>query len=199
MQDKERFTVEDLNSPVSTATVTVEDCFGAMYRPEELVCCCMQRYDKGIAVPGWAWIKSDKLSKYQYLVCNPVVRLDTEHPRFKTNIKYRKYVVTEMDSGAWNQQAALIDHLRQYAPLVCVCTSGDTGKSLHAYWSCEGVVQWKVERFFDYCVRLGADFHKWDINGLSRLPKGWRKEHKDGIYHNSRQEIVFFDPSKVRK
>ena len=44
----------------------------------------------------------------------------------------RRYLVTEFDSATFDEQAAMIDHLSEYAPLAMVLSSG--GKSLHAWW-----------------------------------------------------------------
>lgn len=97
----------------------------------------------------------------------------------------RHYLVTEFDSGTPDEQAALIWHLRDFAPLVVVLSSG--GKSLHAWWNCKDVDNRTVARFFRYAVSLGADPATWTRSQFVRLPQGWRAEKK------RRQEVYFFD------
>jgi hypothetical protein len=102
-----------------------------------------------------------------------------------SNTGARYYLVTEFDSGTADEQAALIWHLRDFAPLVMVLRSG--GKSLHAWWACSGV----DERFFRYAVSLGADPATWTRSQFVRIPQGWRADKQ------ARQQVLFFDPSKL--
>ena len=64
--------------------------------------------------------------------------------------------------------------------LVCVCTSGPTGKSLHSYWSVRGLDPDVAQACFDEAVRFGADPAKWTLEGLGRLPGGHRYEGNPG-------------------
>jgi hypothetical protein len=86
----------------------------------------------------------------------------------------RHYLVTEFDSGSQDEQAALIWRLKGYAPLVAVVHSG--GKSLHAWWHCQGVDTAVVHRFFAFAVSLGADPTTWTRSQFVRLPEGWRAD-----------------------
>ncbi len=99
----------------------------------------------------------------------------------------RRYLVTEFDSGTADEQAAIISHLRQYGPLIMVVSSG--GKSLHAWWKCEGVPDAELIKFMRYAVLLGADHMTWTRSQFVRLPGGWRADKQ------RRQEVLYFDPA----
>ena len=97
----------------------------------------------------------------------------------------RRFLVTEFDKGSPDEQCSIIWHLRDFAPLVMVLSSG--GKSLHAWWRCWDAPEDVVQRFFTYAVTLGADPMTWTRSQFVRLPMGWR--HDSG----RRQEVLFFD------
>lgn len=101
----------------------------------------------------------------------------------------RRYLVTEFDSGTDDEQAALIWHLRQFAPLVLVTSSG--GKSLHAWWTCKGISEDTALRFFRYAVTLGADPATWLRSQFVRLPQGYRADK------GTLQEALFFDHTQL--
>ncbi|QTN33152.1 hypothetical protein HZ994_12795 [Akkermansiaceae bacterium] len=103
------------------------------------------------------------------------------------NTGERHYLVTEFDSGTSDEQAAIIWHLKEFAPLVIALSSG--GKSLHAWWDCRGITGNITAYFFRYAVSLGADPATWRLSQFVRLPQGWRHDKK------RRQEVYFFDPS----
>ena len=102
-----------------------------------------------------------------------------------SNTGPRCYLVTEFDSGTPDEQVAIIWHLRQFAPLVVVLSSG--GKSLHAWWHCQGATDERVARFFRYAVSLSADPATWTRSQFVRLPQGWRADKQ------RRQEVFFFN------
>jgi hypothetical protein len=97
----------------------------------------------------------------------------------------RRWLVTEFDHGTHDDQAKVIWHLRDFAPLVLACTSG--GKSLHAWWNCEGAAQAAIQRFFRYAVSLGADTATWSRSQFVRIPDGWRADKQ------RRQRVLFFN------
>lgn len=98
----------------------------------------------------------------------------------------RQHLVTESDVLDKDQQAAVIWHLRKYAPLRLVLDSGCD--SLHAWWDCRGFDDRIVGRFFRYAITLGADKRMWLRSQFARLPEGWRSETK------RRQQVIYFDP-----
>jgi hypothetical protein len=103
------------------------------------------------------------------------------------NTGKRRYLITEFDSGTPDEQAALIWHLRTFAPLVLVLSSG--GKSLHAWWDCQGIDDCITGRFHRYAVSIGADPATWTRSQFVRLPQGWRTDKA------RRQEVYFFNPN----
>lgn len=103
----------------------------------------------------------------------------------------RTYLVTEFDSGTADEQAALILHLREFAPLVMVLSSG--GKSIHAWWKCHGISESVTLRFFRYAVSLGADDATWTRCQFVRLPQAYRPEKERW------QEVYYFNPDNTAK
>lgn len=101
----------------------------------------------------------------------------------------RKYLITEFDSGTSDEQSMLIHHLSQFAPLVMALSSG--GKSLHAWWKCEGVTEDATLQFFRYACALGADPKIWTRSQFVRLPQGWRADK------SKLQQVYFFNEANL--
>ena len=99
-------------------------------------------------------------------------------------------MVCEFDTGCIDDQAALLLHLAEKAPLVLVVHSG--GKSLHGWFLVRGQPDMRVERFFRYAVSLGADRATWTRSQFVRMPDGVRDT-------GERQAVYFFNPSLVEK
>lgn len=106
-----------------------------------------------------------------------------------SNTGERRYLVTEFDSGTHNEQAAIITHLQGALPLVMVVHSG--GKSLHAWWACEGRNEEQLWTFFRNAYLLGADRATWSRSQFVRLPQGWRSNK------GRRQVVHYFDPGSL--
>lgn len=96
----------------------------------------------------------------------------------------RQFLVVEQDSGTPDEQAAILLHLAERAPLVLALTSG--GKSLHGWFSCQGTSDDKLKAFFNYAVMLGADPATWTPCQLVRMPEGRRDNGK-------RQAVLFLN------
>ena len=107
------------------------------------------------------------------------------------NTGERHYLITEFDSGTEDEQAALIWHLKAFAPLVLILWSG--GKSYHAVWNCRNVSEEKSRKFMRYAVKLGADPATWTRSQFVRLPQGWRADKE------TRQEVAYFDPARLER
>jgi len=103
----------------------------------------------------------------------------------------RRFLVTELDYGTLDEQAAIIIHLAQFPPLICVVFSGS--KSLHGWFLVAGQSEDRVRRFFSYAVALGADPATWTRSQFVRVPDGTRENGK-------RQTVYFlnFRPLEVR-
>jgi hypothetical protein len=94
----------------------------------------------------------------------------------------RRFLICEFDQGAADAHAAVLMHLGQFAPLVCVVHSA--GKSLHGWFLVAGQPDVKVEKFFRYAVSLGADRATWTRSQFVRMP--------DGRRDNGRRQTIYF-------
>ena len=110
--------------------------------------------------------------------------------RCLANTGPRHYLVVEFDQGSFDQHAALLWHLRKFAPLMICVHSG--GKSLHGWFFVADESEPVIEEFFRYAVSLGADPATWTRCQLVRMPDGQRDNGK-------RQRVVFFDPEGACK
>ena len=98
------------------------------------------------------------------------------------NTGARQFLICEFDTGTTDEHAALLLHLGEYVPLVCVVHSG--GKSLHGWFLVEGQPNDKVLKFFRYAVGLGADPRLWTRSQFVRMP--------DGTRDNGNRQTTFF-------
>ncbi len=127
------------------------------------------------------------------------------------NAGRRRFVVVECDCIKWeklpesdrakhgtealylaaqkDQQAAVLWHLARFGPLTMVVDSG--GKSLHAWYFCDGQPEPLLRDFMRLAVSLGADPATWSRCHLVRMPDGTRDS-------GARQAIKFFNPETVR-
>jgi hypothetical protein len=105
--------------------------------------------------------------------------------RCLANTGPRWFIVVESDIGTADEQAAVLMHLSDFAPLVLACASG--GKSLHG-WFHAHADEAVTKRFFRYAVSLGADHATWTRCQLVRLPGG---KHANG----NLQRIHFWNRS----
>lgn len=114
-----------------------------------------------------------------------------QSPHTLDNTGPRRFLVIEFDHGTADEQAALHWHLREFAPLVVVVSSG--GKSQHGWYACEGIAQDVTRRFMRYAVTLGADPATWTRSQFVRLPQGWRADKQ------APQDVAYFDPAKLER
>jgi hypothetical protein len=134
------------------------------------------------------------LDSIQFIVPSPMskpvgINQDgKESPRCLDNTGSRAFLVVEFDSGSLDDQAALLLHLARFGPLVLVVHSGS--KSLHGWFGARGVEQTKLEKFFAYASRLGADPATWIACQLVRAPGGRRENGRA-------QAIYYFDPQRI--
>lgn len=101
----------------------------------------------------------------------------------------RRFLVVEQDQGILDEQAAIIVHLAQKAPLVLAVHSGS--KSIHAWFFCEGRPEDRLRRFMDYAVSLGADRATWTRSQFVRMPDGTRD-------NGNRQTVHYFNPEAIK-
>ena len=100
----------------------------------------------------------------------------------------RRFLVVEFDKGSFDEHAALLWHLSDFAPLATAVHSG--GKSLHGWFYCQGEPEDKLRRFMSYAESLGADRATWTRSQFVRMPGGTR----DG---GCRQSVFYFAPDTV--
>ena len=94
----------------------------------------------------------------------------------------RRFLVIEQDSGSADEQAAILLHLAEHAPLVLAVHSG--GKSIHGWFAAAGQIEDRLLLFMRYAVSLGADRALWTRSQFSRLP--------DGTRENGKRQITYF-------
>lgn len=107
------------------------------------------------------------------------------------NTGVRKFLITEFDSGTFDEQASIINHLKAFAPLAMVVYSG--GKSLHPWWHCRDEDEQRRKEFMRYAVTLGADHATWTRSQFVRMPAVWREDK--GQF----QEVVYFNAKEVQQ
>jgi hypothetical protein len=101
----------------------------------------------------------------------------------------RRFLVIEQDSGAIDDQSAVLLHLAERAPLALAVHSG--GKSIHGWFYCIGHPEEKLRRFMQYAISLGADRATWTRSQFVRMPDGTRANGK-------RQTVYFFNPEVLK-
>lgn len=137
-----------------------------------------------------------QLNALQFIVPNPMSarrgRTDEGNlgARTKDNTGPRRFLVIESDSGTSDEQAAVLLHLAEEAPLTLALLSG--GKSLHGWFYCRGIPEERLYRFMRRAVRLGADYTTFTSCQLVRLPEGYNRKHKQ------RQRVLYFAPETIR-
>lgn len=106
------------------------------------------------------------------------------------NTGNRRFLVVEQDAGTADDQAAVLLHLAEAAPLVLAVHSGS--KSIHGWFACRGQPEARLLAFMRKAVGLGADRATWTRSQFVRMP--------DGTRDNGRQQTVFyFNPERIKK
>jgi hypothetical protein len=157
-------------------------------------------------------------SGFQFIVPNPMIKETgvtkdgKKSKRCLENTGPRRFIVTEFDIAedgekwapyvqAWKAKgisvldanvALLIELARRglpRLPLALAVHSG--GKSIHAWYFCEGLTEEQLRPFMARAVRLGADPATWTRCQLVRMPDGTRD-------NGMRQQVHFFAPRALR-
>ena len=162
-----------------------------------LLCCGKSSYEFDTQ-PRETW--RGRLAELQVIVPSPmstakgVTKEGKPSAHTLSNTGPRRYLVCEFDEGTLDDHAALLLHLRTFAPLVCAVHSG--GKSLHGWFLVEGLVEEKVEKFFRYAVSLGADSATWTRSQFIRMPDGKRDDGcKQVTYFVNRNPLQYLATS----
>jgi glutathione S-transferase len=136
-----------------------------------------------------------KLASLQFIVPNPMTarfgrtRDGKRSAHALETTGQRRFLVIEQDSGSIDDQAAILLHLAERAPLVIAVHSG--GKSIHGWFFAAGQPEEKLRRFMSYAVSLGGDSATWTRSQFVRMPDGERDNGKP-------QRIFFFNPGVFR-
>jgi hypothetical protein len=101
----------------------------------------------------------------------------------------RRFLVIEQDRGTIDEQAAVLLHLAERAPLAAAVHSGS--KSIHGWFYSAGQTEEKLRAFMRYAVSLGADDAMWTPSQFVRMPDGLRDNGK-------RQTVYFFNPEVLK-
>jgi hypothetical protein len=136
-----------------------------------------------------------KLSALQFIVPNPMTarigrtQEGKESAHTLETTGPRRFLVIERDSGTIDEQAAVLLHLAERAPLALAVHSGS--KSIHGWFYCVGQPEEKLRTFMHYAVSLGADRATWTRSQFVRMP--------DGTRDNGRRQTVYFFNQGVLK
>jgi hypothetical protein len=137
----------------------------------------------------------DRLGKMQFIVPSPmsartgITQDGKESEHCLANTGPRRFLVIEQDNGTVDEQAAVLLHLAERAPLALVVHSG--GKSLHGWFYCAEQPEDRLRRFMRYAVSLGADPAMWTRSQFARMPDATRD-------NGDRQTVYFFRPEVVK-
>jgi len=179
--------------------------------PGDPLLCVGQEFNSAVTIPRLAFdhpINRRLLVAPSFIVPSPMsARVGkTQDGRMsshtKENTGSRRFLVVEIDDKtiSKDQQAAIINHLASFAPLVAVVDSA--GKSLHAWFYCNGATEelgGTLERFFAYAVGLGADARLWTRSQFTRMPNGTRRVTGGAEHEPRRQCLVYFNPTNRSK
>ncbi len=136
-----------------------------------------------------------KLSTLQLIVPNPMTARsgctqDNKESAHALSITGpRRFLVIEQDGGTIDEQAAVLLHLAERAPLAIAVHSGS--KSIHGWFYCAGQPEGRLQRFMQYAVSLGADRATWTRSQFVRMPDGTRD-------NGERQTTYFYNPGAVK-
>ena len=136
-----------------------------------------------------------KLAAMQLIVPSPMTARtgrtqdgkESEHTLENTGP--RRFLVIEQDQGTIDEQAAILLHLAERAPMALAVHSGS--KSLHGWFFCQGRSEERLQEFMRYAVTLGADRAMWTRSQFVRMPDGTREG-------GNRQTVYFFNPERVK-
>ena len=136
-----------------------------------------------------------KLTGQQFIVPSPMTSRTgrtqdgKESAHALENTGPRRLLIIEQDEGTVDDQAAILLHLAERAPLALALHSG--GKSLHGWFYCQGQSEERLRAFMRYAVTLGADRATWVRSQFVRMPDGTRD-------NGSRQTVYFFNPTVIK-
>jgi hypothetical protein len=169
-----------------------EDIIDVLFPDNPLLCCGTSQSDFDTRTRS-EW--RGKLAKMAVIVPNAMTARSgptqggKESAHALSIVGPRQFLVIEQDLGTIDEQAAVLLHLAQYAPLTVAVHSGS--KSIHGWFCCLGQPEEMLRDFMRYAVSLGADHATWCKSQFVRMP--------DGIRGNgNRQAVYFYQPKAVK-
>ena len=181
-----------LFDPAADTGVTAREALEMAFKPGELVCGGWRCEAAAVAtLERWAL----RAGTAQFVCVNPmkgmkgVTLTGRDSARCQSNVAVRRWIVAEFDDPGRTKadQARVITALSKGMPLRMVVDSA--GKSLHAWFFCEGVEDNRLAEWFWMACALGADRTRWDPCGWLRMPGGLRRREGQPP---AKQRIVWF-------
>jgi hypothetical protein len=169
-----------------------EEVVDALFPGNPLLCCGKSNSEFATRVRE-TW--RGQLAQLQLIVPSPMTAQsgDTqdgkESEHTLENTGPRRFLVVEQDGGTIDEQAALLAHLAERAPLALAVHSGS--KSLHGWFYCAGQPEERLRAFMRYAVTLGADQATWTRSQFVRMPDGTRD-------NGNKQTVYFFNPETLK-
>ena len=166
-----------------------EEMIDALFPGDPLL--CLGRSNSGFDTRSRSeWL--GKLAALQFIVPSPMTARIGRTQDGKDSARIhskpqgpRRFLVIEQDGGTIDEQATVLLHLAERAPLAVAVHSGS--KSIHGWFYCDGQQEEKLRRFMRYAVSLGADPATWTRSQFVRIPDGTRDNGK-------RQAVYLFNP-----
>jgi hypothetical protein len=169
-----------------------EEIIDALFPGNPLLCAGRSNCDFATRSRG-RW--RGELAALQLIVPNPMAarigrtQEGTESAHALSITGPRRFLVIEQDVGTIDEQAAVLLHLAERAPLAVAVHSG--GKSIHGWFHCAGQPEEKLQKFMRDAVSLGADRAIWTRSQFVRMP--------DGTRDNGKRQTVYFLNRRVVK
>jgi len=164
----------------------------ALFPADALICAAKALYNAG-TLPREDW--RGRLGGLQYMVPSPMLartglnQNGEETARCLQNTGARRFLVIEADTGTADEQAAVLLHLANEAPLTLALHTG--GKSVHGWFYCAGQPEDAMRRFMRQACRLGADYATFTRCQLVRVPEGTNAKN------GARQRVYYFSPDTI--
>jgi hypothetical protein len=169
-----------------------EEIIDVLYSDNPLLCCGKSNSDFATrSREEWR----GHLREQQLIVPSPMIARtgrtqdNKESEHCLANTGQRRFLVIEQDGATIDEQAAILLHLAERAPLAVVVHSGS--KSLHGWFYCDGKPEVRLRSFMRYAITLGADRATWTGSQFVRMPDGTRADGR-------RQTVYFYNPRVVR-
>ena len=169
-----------------------EEIIDALFPSDPLLCAGRSKYDFCTRSRSE---RRGNLAALQLIVPSPMMARRGRSQQAKESAHTlettgsRRFLVIEQDGGTIDEQAAVLLHLAERAPLTVAVHSGS--KSIHGWFYCVGQTEERLRGFMQYAVRLGADRATWSRSQFVRMPDGTRD-------NGQRQTVFFFNPRVLR-